>query len=345
MDGRSILTSLFSVKYFLIPEEKTSLLPYDFSQQVGNTAYENNCYLPFGFTTSSYINREVYEKLTVTQKQQALLQGVVLEGNVETDSIQQADLTFCEKSVPYTVTMSDGLSMEGNKIEVTKADATMTLSYSGLKDSETYFIIEGLDYKDNTPTAGVAKSQNRLHITVGCEDVEKKITYLSSENNFYSDIHDYLINTGYRKEATDTITLKFKELGSYRFESMKVVCQPMEQLEQQVENLSQESLEDVKVGDNQINGTICLDQDRLLCLSIPYSEGWKAYVDDEEADLLQADTMFMALKLSAGEHRIQLIYATPYLRISCAISIVGWILFALIAGVYYVKQKRLGEFR
>ena len=41
--------------------------------------YEDEDSLPLGYTYDSWIPREKYEKLSVTEKQQALLQGAVLE--------------------------------------------------------------------------------------------------------------------------------------------------------------------------------------------------------------------------------------------------------------------------
>ena len=37
-------------------------------------------------------------------------------------------------------------------------------------------------------------------------------------------------------------------------------------------------------------------------------------MDGEEAELLEANTMYMALELEEGEHEIRLVYCTPYLK-------------------------------
>lgn len=79
-------------------------------------------------------------------------------------------------------------------------------------------------------------------------------------------------------------------------------------------------LEDIVVGEDCITGTIAVPEQRILQLSVPYSSGWKAWVDGEEADLMKSDILYMALPLSAGKHTIILKYSTPCLSIGCIVS-------------------------
>lgn len=46
---------------------------------------------------------------------------------------------------------------------------------------------------------------------------------------------------------------------------------------------------------NTIQGNINLKKDKILCLAVPYSKGWKATVDGKEQELLQANTMYMGV--------------------------------------------------
>lgn len=81
LDGRSILDRLASVKYFAIKKSGYGFLPYGYDSEAAVTKkyriYEDEDSLPLGYTYDSWIPREKYEKLSVTEKQQALLQGAV----------------------------------------------------------------------------------------------------------------------------------------------------------------------------------------------------------------------------------------------------------------------------
>jgi len=100
-------------------------------------------------------------------------------------------------------------------------------------------------------------------------------------------------------------------------------------------------LEQVSIGKNRVSGEISLEEKKLLFLSIPYSEGWRASVDGQEARLLRADTAYIALELEPGRHQVVLSYTTPYIRMGGCLSVLGWLAFA-----YYQwmsrREKRRG---
>lgn len=53
------------------------------------------------------------------------------------------------------------------------------------------------------------------------------------------------------------------------------------------------------------------EKDELVFFSIPWEEGWSAYIDGEPAELLKVNVGFMGLVVPAGEHEIELRYRTP----------------------------------
>lgn len=52
-----------------------------------------------GYTYDSFIPREKYDKMSVTEKQQALLQGVIVEEAV----LSEADLEFTDQEIPFEI--------------------------------------------------------------------------------------------------------------------------------------------------------------------------------------------------------------------------------------------------
>ena len=190
-----------------------------------------------------------------------------------------------------------------------------------MPESETYFILKGLGFSEEGKT--LTQSKSRLHIDVTCGKITKMITFLTRKNNFYSGVDDYLINTGYRDEKADEITLTFHEKGTYRFDEMQIVCQPMQQVDSLAKKLKQNVLKGVVMDTNRISGTLETDQEELLCLTVPYSSGWRAYIDGKEADVLKADTMYMAIDVPAGKHQIEFSYGTPYLKTGAILSALG----------------------
>ena len=93
--------------------------------------------------------------------------------------------------------------------------------------------------------------------------------------------------------------------------------------------------------DTLVEGTVNTSSDGTLMVSIPCEDGWHAYVDGEESEILRADYGFMALRLTSGNHKISFQYQAPGLRIGILLSFAGWALFLLGLGVRRFQVKHL----
>ena len=169
--------------------------------------------------------------------------------------------------------------------------------------------------------------------------LKKSIQIFTDKYNAYSGKHNFLCNTGYSEKGRHTITLTFENMGVYSFDSLKIYCQPMTEIDSQTSKLGEEVLTDVKIGNNEINGKISLSDTKALVLSIPYSEGWTAYVDGEETELKEANTMYVALELPKGDHEIHLVYCTPYLRTGLCLTCIGVLCYIVLVLINRKKKR------
>lgn len=369
LDSRTILDRLAAVKYFVIYNDGYGYLPYGYNQEKSSLkkgsreyrAYENENALPLGYTYDSYIPREEYEAMSVTEKQQALLQGVVLEES----SLPAARAEFDDQEMEYRLQAGEGCYIEDNKIVVTQENAEVKVIFRSLEDSETYLIAENLDYEGLSPRELVSgeawekmtpyqqnslryqdsqwrywKESKEAAFTVSAELVEKEMKIFTNKYNAYSGKHDFLCNLGYWKTGRRTMTLTFDNTGIYSYDALRVVCQPMRGVEQRTKALGREALRDVRVDSNEISGNITVSGPKALLLAIPYSEGFRAYVDGEKTELKQANTMYMALELTEGSHEIRLVYCTPYLKLGGILSVLGLLLYLLVIFVTGQRQKK-----
>ena len=144
---------------------------------------------------------------------------------------------------------------------------------------------------------------------------------------------------GYSEEAKDEIVLSFVNTGTYSFDDIQIIEQPMDNFADLIAERTEDILEDVKISTNTITGKIDLSENKFLCLSIPYSEGWTAYVDGQEVELKKANGMYMGMELEAGEHEIELKYMTPGLKAGALCSLVGIILIISIS-IYHRKRNK-----
>lgn len=367
LDGRTILDRLASVKYFAVKRNGYGYIPYGYDEEAASTKkyriYEDEDSLPLGYTYDSWISREKYEKFSVTEKQQALLQGAV----VENSSLPETQLSFDDKKADFTLEAGKGCKIKDGKVIVTKKNAKISIGYRGEPKSEVYLIAKNLDFSAYSPREQVSdkkwnslteyeknqilyeddnwrywKESKESAVEVSLGSVDKTIRIFTDKYNGYSGRHNFLLNMGYKNYSAGTMTLTFSMPGEYTFDDLYLVCQPMESVEKQTEKLGKESLENVSMETNKITGDIDVSSDKFLAFSIPYSDGFRAYVDGKKVDLIKANSMYMGIELKKGKHEIVLTYCTPYIVPGLILTATGLLLFLLIV-VSYRKPKKSGE--
>lgn len=78
------------------------------------------------------------------------------------------------------------------------------------------------------------------------------------------------------------------------------------------------------------------DKDELVFFSVPFENGWRAYINGEEAIIEKANIGFMAVRVKAGrENKIRFEYETPGLKEGLHISLGSAILFL----IYLINVK------
>ncbi len=77
-----------------------------------------------------------------------------------------------------------------------------------------------------------------------------------------------------------------------------------------------------------VSGKVYSETDNYLYAAIPYEDGWEAFVDGKEVDIIKANVAFSAIELDAGNHNIEFRYTTPMLDEGLIISSIGIIIFA-----------------
>jgi len=332
LDNRTFSSTLASVKYFVVRTGQERYLPYGYNKLVkkakGYRVYENSYTLPLGYTYDKTIPKATYEKLSPVEKQQAFLQGAV--GSL-TLSLETTTPAFNDEIIPYRTEEKAGVTYENNAFVVTKKGSSVTLRFLGLKDCETYLYLKNLNYSDG-------KGAN-VPLTIKSGNIKKKISYQTPAYSWYANQHDYLVNLGYAANQKTEITISFNAKGAYSLDDLQVVCQPMSAYGAQVEALKQTTLKNVDIGIDRVTGTISTNKPKLLCLTIPYSKGWSAYVDGKRVNLFKVNSIWCGLNLPAGNHAITLCYATPYFKQGCILSLVGLVLFVIII-VCYERRRR-----
>ena len=334
--SRAWLEPLYCAKYFVSTSGAAAraYIPYGYELQGNTEGYSKKYYLyktdnslPFGYTYDSFLYRSDFEKLSIVERQQASLQSCVIEDNAEV-SISTASQNFDDYEIQYNLKCDKNVTYDDNVLHVKSNDATVELTFESPTVGELYVLFSGLDFR-SASTSTV--------ISANCGTASFSVNHYTEKNIYAEGRTEYLLNLGYSEDERNKITVKFSKKGDYSFDELKVICQPMEKLSEYVKARSENSLENVEFTTNKISGTIDLEESKLLCLSLPYSKGWTAYVDGERADLLNTNIAFSGLMLEPGHHEIKLTYCTPYIKIGALLSVLGVI--CIIVGGIMFKHK------
>ena len=373
-DDRSMMLSLASVRYFAIKNSDDKPVPFGFTKVESKkgsdksyTIYENEYMLPLTYGYDEVISKQKWSELNEIERQEALLQTLVLEDDDIYEPGENPSLT--SKVRDYQISYNDeNVKEEDTGFVVTKANSSITLNFEGMPCSETYVVASGISYEGFSPKELKRRtSQNEDETAESAADrllclkerlfwsepaevklqiksstnVSKTMKYYTPYHSFYSGRHDFALSLNYNEEPVTSVTITFSNVGKYSFEALKIICQPMEQYPKQIENLAETTLKNVVVDTDHVSGTICLEKDKWLCFAIPYSTGWSALVDGEKTKLHHANIQYMALPLSAGEHTIELIYERPFSKLGLIISGAAFIILIAVY-VYRRKQNRKG---
>ncbi|MCH5166773.1 MAG: YfhO family protein [Erysipelotrichales bacterium] len=98
-----------------------------------------------------------------------------------------------------------------------------------------------------------------------------------------------------------------------------------------------------KFKEHSIEGNIYLDYDMDIYTSIPYDEGWIAYVDGKEVETYAVGDALLAIVGTKGKHNIKLVYKIPHLKLGLSCSIFAALVLILDTYINERKKKKIEE--
>lgn len=337
LDQRMGLLTLSGVKY--MTSNKEDDVPYGFKKisQDGKTGlYENQYALPLAYAYDTYITENQYNALNGVSREQAMLENIVLEEEVKGSSIKH------EKVADNTSVTTIPLS--GNRISSPEGEEYAEITISADDSKETYLYFQNLTYDDSQSNIGnifMSGKKSTDGIRVVQDDISKKIYIQSTFSPYYFGRTDYMIKLNHKGSGeTEQIKLYFLSPGTYQFDQLYLVEVDKEETIEKIQNLQRNALENITYSGNHFSGEIKTDQDKMVCVAIPYSSGWKASVDGRETEIYQANGMYMGIPVSAGDHKIELTYTTPGVKIGLVISAAGWAVFVVLI-IVMQRRKRI----
>ena len=94
-----------------------------------------------------------------------------------------------------------------------------------------------------------------------------------------------------------------------------------------------------QMNNSGFHAEITLEKENLVFFSVPYDDGFTAYINGQEADIVEVDEGLMAVLCPAGENSIDFVYQPDGIRLSRPLTL-GGIVVWLAYTAYFVWRKR-----
>jgi len=358
--SRHLTTS--NVKYLLVRESDKKRIPYGFKylksikvvkydeekkiyhqggnilkDDKGNVVYENldiyinDLFLNFGVIYDSYLSYTDVSNLHALEKENLLTKTVIIdEDNSQINKYEKKDSIKRENVCEYkleNIEVKDGLFY-------VKEKGKITFVISEVTNSEVYVEIRKIENLDRE------KSFNTKYVSRNSEWIVKNYAYAS---NMYIENKNHLINLGYFEDEKDLIIEIHLDEGIYQIEDISYYLLSSTGLEADIKKLNNNSLTELEFGKNILKGKINTKVSGYMLLAIPYSKGFKAYLDGKETKIYKANYGYMAVFVDSNAKTFELQYQTPGLEIGTFISISSFLVFVLILRNRILNKKQEEE--
>ena len=346
VDQRLGLLSLAGVKYITVAhnsqvaKDVSSMgdVPYGVEKlrKKGNiTLYKNKYALPFAYAYDSYMTEQQYEQLNGIGKEQAMLAQIILNQHPADKEIQHNE----QRNDPDIQT----ISLPETRISSPKGKKYADITVPVEKDKETYLYFKNLVYhgkKNGDDKFILTGRKGTKGILVTQNDVQQKIHIQSTFNPYYFGRKDYIVKINHQtSKAKEKVRLNFLSPGEYEFDDISLITVPKKDVLARLKERKENSMKQIQYEGNHFRGVYHAKKDQILCVTIPYSKGWKATVNGNRTKIYKANGMFMGIIMKKGTQSVKLDYETPGLKIGAWISLVAWIGLG-IYGLYFEKYRK-----
>ena len=346
VDQRLGLLSLAGVKYITVAHNSQVAkdvsskgdVPYGVEKQnkKGNiTLYKNKYALPFAYAYDSYMTEQQYEQLNGIGKEQAMLAQIILNQHPADKEIQHNE----QRNGPDIQT----ISLPETRISSPKGKKYADITVPVEKDKETYLYFKNLVYhgkKNGDDKFILTGRKGTKGILVTQNDVQQKIHIQSTFNPYYFGRKDYIVKINHQtSKAKEKVRLNFLSPGEYEFDDISLITVPKKDVLARLKERKENSMKQIQYEGNHFRGVYHAKKDQILCVTIPYSKGWKATVNGNRTKIYKANGMFMGIIMKKGTQSVKLDYETPGLKIGAWISLVAWIGLG-IYGLYFEKYRK-----
>lgn len=323
----AVINMFLNLKYIISTESYSGDLTYldPMAEKDGVSLYQNNHWLPLGFTVENSILDYDGGSFMQFENQNELFK---LATGIDEDVLVKVDVKDVgHKGLNVVKTGYGNYNFQYNAASDGSNDCYLKYNYTVQTDGPVYATFDFTDIN----SVKIKSGDTVLHT----QNTGKYINIFAAGDFKAGDVVTFQANVDDQKSGNGTI---------YVYQINEDV------FERGYEKLKSGGLNITEYDDTHINGTITAAEDCIMYTSIPYDGGWKAYVDGKETEVKALKDALVCLPISAGEHTIELKYCPPGFAAGLAITIASigilvvlWIFEPRLKKVFSKKSESIPE--
>lgn len=353
-DNRMVPDLLTGVKYFIgnqkgSKKQASACAGYGFENWKtidGVDILKNKYSIGIGTLYDSYISQSEAEKLNYAQREQAMLQSIVLpdeeaekleskESSLKKLDVQDLELNVQEVPVRVKSRKHAAVDPEEKTITTDRKKASFVLRIPEVKNCQLLVSFKGLKKTGR-------RGNEEFTVFARKGNIKKAASDTIGNAQGFPDIEDLTLNMGYFEKAQGRIkiTLQAEKEGTYTYDDIVVYAVPTDLYDKYAAVLQENRLQIEKMENDSIWGTFTAKHTSIAYFSILNDEGWSVYIDGEKAAKVQDTQLaFTGAVIPEGTHRIELRYHTPGLRAGMVSGAIG--IAALLVMIFdsLIKNK------
>ena len=345
LNRRSALQNLFAVKYFVLPAEAEYAPEYmtfvkEFDTYGGRKKlFKLNNPSPFAVPYKNVLYADNnFENLNPIEKQELFLDTAVIYDEKYEDNSDGPELKLNSKILRKNVSFigNDDVKIEEGKIITRRKNATFEIDFAGDEDSdskkELYLLFKNFYY--TTDSYEQFKPQVRFVSSSGKEEAFE----FGMTNANDSMGHNRMPCLGLQECKSGKFFVTLENKGVYEFDEISVFALDISARDENLNSVDSGEICNLTFAENKISLETSLKKNQFVRFSMPYSKGWKIFIDGKETKSYRCDIAFIGTFVDSGNHSVVLKYSTPFLAAGLVTSFIG--LIALVALCFYLKSRK-----
>lgn len=303
-DANPFFAYLMGVRYI---QTRPDYLPLGYeviASQENAVIAENSDVLPIAYTSTNLMAQEDYEKLKFPYNLMALTNQTIVP--------RCEDLTSLPEAItPLPQTWEESYSFSS------KEESHITLPLS--EEYKNKILILFFDV--------VSPKGNEIEIDINgtCNKLSGKSAPYPNHNNCFT----YILSDA---NGLTELNITFSK-GTYSISNIHAFLADPKYIGN--DGITPFSPDDQK-GNALLKGSAALTQNGYFVTSLPYRQGYEAYVDGKKTDLENVNDGFVGFPLTAGEHEIIIYFSPPGKNAGMFLSLLCLLLFFILLE----KEKR-----